>query len=185
MTDVVPSRQIVQQEEVRYRSAISEFTAFKLAQLNNHNAKKLYSIHSWHLNGFYALASGSTGPDGIFFLNHDIRIVGIGVYVNQVGSSLTTTIDIHKLTGGGVDAGTIFTTKPEVDTTAASGSYTHVRYDSETNAEDILQLPTGHTKPVFSGFDFLAGEALRFDIDTAMLGSEGFQVSLMYIPIAN
>lgn len=185
MTDVVPSRQIIQQEEVRYRSAVSEFVAFKIAQLNNHNAKKLYSIHSWHLNGFYALAAGSTGPDGVFFLNHDIRVVGIAFYVNQVGASLTTVVDVHKLTDGGVDAGTIFTTKPEVSTAAASGSYAHIRYDSESNAETVLQLPTGFTKPILSGYEFLAGEALRFDIDTAMLGSEGFQFSLMYIPISN
>lgn len=178
MTDIAPSRNLIQEEETAFRAAVSEATMTRIGALNNFHAKFQHNIHSWHLNGFYSFAQLGNGADGIFPILFNMTVVGFSYYNNLTGTSGTTTIDVHKLTGGGTDAGTIFSVKPSVTTTAANDTYTIYDQDAATT----LQLPTGHTLAVLSETDFDAGEALRLDIDSAMIGANNFQFSLMYRP---
>ena len=178
MSDVTGSRILIQEEEVSYRSALSEALFFRMGAVTNFISKKQYDTHSWMLNGVYALGAGSTGPDGVFTFLFDAEIIGISYYSGNAGSGGTTSLDVHWLSSGDTDNGSIFSTKPSVDSTASDGTYTS--RDIENNITH--SLPTGHTLAVLSKTTFNAGETLRMDLDTAMPAANNFQLSIQYRP---
>ena len=178
MTDISEARKNVTIEETQYRASVSEATMNKLGASVNFVNKRQNDKHSWHLNGPYRLGVGSTGPDGTFPCLFDMAITGFAYYSGQSGSAGSTTIDIHKLSGAGVDAGSIFTTLPEVDSTSADNSTTI--YDV-LNATTI-SLPTGHTLAVLNQTDFDAGDVLRLDLPTGMTGGSDFQFIIYFRP---
>lgn len=178
MTDVTEDRQIIQEEEVAFRAGVSEGTFTRMGGSINHIMKRQFDTHRWQLNQNYETLSSFSGPDGIFQFLWDVEVVGFGYYNGSTGISGTTTLDIHKLSSGGTDDGTIFSVKPAVDSTATSGSYTLYRQTDSTT----ISNPTGHTLAVLSSTTFDSGEALRLDIDAAMNGGQNFMFSLMYRP---
>ena len=179
MSNLSEARQDLELEDVAYRASVSEAVANKLGASINFINRRQYDTHSWHINGDYSTGTGSVGLDGIFVFLFDVEIVGFSYYVGNVGVSGTTTVDVHYLSGGVTDNGTIFSTKPSVTTTAAAGSYTSYNQDSSTT----LHNPTGHTLAVLSKTTFLAGEAVRLDLDATMSEANNFQFSIQYRPI--
>ena len=180
MTDIDPVRSpLVQQEEVEFRSSVSEATFTRIGQQINFISTFQNSRHSFNLNGNYALGLGSTGPDGIFPCLFNMEIVGFAYYNLQGGVSGQTTIDLHWLSNGDTDNGSIWSVQPSVDFNAADNSYTI--YDQANGATVVL--PTGHTLGVLNKTTFDAGDAIRLDLDDAMAGANGFQFLFMYRPI--
>jgi len=178
MTDVTEARIIIQEEETSFRSALSEAMFFRVAATLNLISKRQYDTHSFNLNGVYSMGVGSTGTDGIFTFLFDAEIVGFSYYNGTTGVSGTTTVDVHWLSGGTTDNGTIFSTKPAVDSTASNETYTSRNVaDSITNS-----LPTGHTLAVLSKTQFDAGDSLRLDLDATMAAPNNFQFSVQYRP---
>lgn len=178
MTNLTEAREDIELEDVAYKAAVSEAVATKYGQSINFINRRQLDHHAFLLNGDYASASGSTGTDGIFVFLFDVELVGFYYYCNQVGTTGTTTLDIHKLSGGGTDDGSIFSTLPSVDTTASNDSYT--LYD-QLNSTTVSN-PTGHTLAVLSTVNFDAGDALRMDVDATMGGANGFQLGVLYRP---
>lgn len=170
---------LIQNEETRFRSPTSESMFQRIGGAINHIMNRQYDSHAWHLNGLYSLFGiGVLGPDGIMPIMFDMEVVGYVMYQGTAGTSSSSIFDIHKLTGGGTDAGTIFSTKPAIDSTAASGSYSLI---DVVNSVDV-QLPTGHTKAVFSTVNFDRGEALRFDLDQAMPEARDLNFQILFRP---
>lgn len=178
MPEVSPARSNIFVEEVRYRSSVSEAVGTKLAGSINFINTFQYSVHSFSLNGPYSLLPTATGPDGVFPCLFNLELVGYIMYSGDGGSAGTTTIDLHRLTGGSTDAGSILTTKPSVDSTAASESYQFVDIANNTT----LSSPTGHTLADFNLLEFNAGDAIRLDLDSAMTGGENLNFQLMFRP---
>lgn len=180
MTDIAPTRlQIpLQQEEFRFRAPVSESTWTRASGLLNFQRERQIDGHQFNLNGRYQLFGVSQGPDGVMPCLFDMELVGYLLYNATGGTSGTTTIDLHRLTGGGTDAGTVFSTKPAVDSTASSGSYSFIRLDPAAT----LQLPTGHTAGVFSVTELDEGDALRFDLDTSMQNGENLAFTILFRP---
>ena len=178
MTDITGARNLIQEEETRFRAPNSESMYTRVGAATNFIMDFQYDSHPWHLNGPYSLFGNATGPDGVMPIMFDMTVVGYLLYNGETGTSGTTTLDIHKLSGGTSDDGTIFSTKPAVTTTAANGSYT---FRDEVNAV-TLSLPTGHTLAVFSSVDFDRGDALRLDIDAAMTGAANLNFQLLFRP---
>lgn len=179
MATITPARKNITVEETRYRASISEATMNKFGGAVNFVNERQNDKHAWHLNGPYSLGVGSTGPDGIFPCLFNMEIVGFAYFNGKTGSSGTTTIDIRKLDGAGVDVGSIFSTLPSVDSTAANNSTTI--YDV-INATTISS-PTGHTLGVLSTTQFNAGDVLRLDLNAAMIGANNFQFLIFFRPI--
>ena len=176
MANLQEARELVQSEEVQFRSAISEQLLSKIGANQNHIFLRQYDKHSWNLNGPYHLGVGSSGLDGVFPFLFDVEITGFWYYADTIGDG-TTTIDIHWLNAG--DQGSIFSTHPSVDATASDQSVTIYRQTDSTT----LSNPTGHTLAVLSKTQFSAGDSLRLDLDAAMTGASDFQFGIFFRPI--
>lgn len=178
MTDITPARKNVQTEEVDYRSPVSEATWTKIGGSTNFINDFQYDKHAWHLNGDLTGIQTFFGFDGIFPFLFDAEIVGFWYYITTVGSSGTLEVDVDWLSGGDTNNGTIFSTLPAIDTTAADGTYTLYRETDTTT----LSNPTGHTLAVLSKTDFDAGDALQLSVSTAQTAAEDFQFGIMFRP---
>lgn len=177
MADITPVRApLIQVEETAYRASVSEATLTRIGQLNNFIATYHHNRHDWNLNGDIAQALGSTGPDGVFTCLFNMEIVGYSIYHGQGGTSGQTIIDIHRLTSGGTDSGTIWTTRPQIDSTASDDAYGV--YDQLQDSAVVE--PTGVSLGDLLTTSFNAGDALRLDVDDVMAGSNNFQFTIMY-----
>ena len=178
MTDVTESRINIQEEEVNFRAAVSEGTFKRIGSSINFINLRQYDSHAFNLNGDYVLGVGSTGLDGLFSFLFDVELTGFSYGIGSAGASSSTIVDIHRITGGDTDAGSIFSTRPEIDSTAGDGTITIYRQTDSTT----LALPTGHTLGVLSTTEFNAGDALRFDLDQAMTESQDFFLRIFFRP---
>lgn len=178
MTDITDARTIIQEEETRFRAPVSESMFTRVGGAINFINNRQYDSHPWHLNGPYAQFGTAPGPDGVFPVLVDIELFGYIMYSGTTGVSGITILDIHRLSGGGTDNGSIFSTRPQISTAAANGSYSFINVIDSID----LALPTGHTKAVFSSTQFNAGDALRLDIDSAMSGAQNINFQLLFRP---
>ena len=183
MTDIVGQRLNISTEATDFRSAISESILQRVGASQNFINNFQIETHAFHGNGNYGVVLTSIGVfpavayDGYYLAPFNMEVMGVYITNGISGSSGTTTVDIHKLTSGGtVDAGTIFSTKPAVASTAANGTSGGIVYNASTVSTDNLPtagLPTGFTAPVFTSlpFNLDQGEILRADIDAVMGGT--------------
>lgn len=177
-TDVTPARENIFIEESDFQSPLSEAYGQKVGGSINFINNFQYDKHSWHLNGDLTGIQTFTNFDGVFPFLFNAEIVGFWYYIGTVGSSGNLTIDIDWLSSGGTNNGTIFSTNPQIQTTASNGSYTF--YD-QINSTTISN-PTGHVLGVLSKINFDRGDALKLTVDTAQVGSEDFQIGIMFRP---
>lgn len=183
MAEITPAKQNIFEEETQFRSSVNESVQQKIGGSINFINTRQYDKHEWNLNGNYPLGVGSTGLDGVFPFLFDVELTGFWYYAGDIGSSGTTTIDVHRITGGDTDAGSIFTALPSVDTTAADGSITI--YNAITSS--FLSNPTGHSSAAIdtgesNPLHLNSGDALRLDLDTAMLSANNFQFGIFFRP---
>jgi hypothetical protein len=178
MTDITSARINVQQEEVAYRASVSENTFSRIGSSINFINKRQFDVHELKLNGPYQIGVGLTGLDGLYIFPGDGEIVAMAGYNLINGSSGTTTIDIHRLTGPGVDAGSIFSTKPSFATTAGNDAYFLEDFLNSTT----VVTGTGITVPVLNITDFNAGDALRIDLDAAQNNAENCGLAIYFRP---
>lgn len=177
MADVTPARNNIDIKDVSFRSSVSSAVGNKIAAGLNFINTKHTDQHSFHLNGDVALLQQEQIGDGFYFAIFDMEITGYSLVSGRGGSSGTTTVDLHKVLADGTDNGTIFSTKPQIATSAADeSSQFRNLIDSNTGA------PTGHTLGVFSSTTIDQGEKLRFDIDSAMAGSENLTLTVYFRP---
>lgn len=182
MTDVVGIREpLMQQESVDFKSPVSEGTMFNIAQIANFNAVYQYAKKDWNVNGEVPLAEGSQGVDGLLSFFKGAEIVGYSIGLTVTGNANLTEIDVHRIDSAGVDQGTIFTTKPAVDSTAADNSASIFEYFD--GSENQLALPTGHTKAEFNTRVFSAGDSLRFDVDNVAGIARNLNFTIIFRPL--
>lgn len=178
MTDIADFRRNVQIEETEYKSAISESTAQKMGASVNFINNRQFDQHSFNLNGAYQLGVGSTGVDGIYPIIMNMELVAVTIYSIDAGVSGSTTFDIHWLSASGVDQGSIFSTKPSISSSAPNNSFGIKGL--------ITEVPdfggTGITLPVLSKTEFNVGNALRFDIDSAMSSAQNAGLTFHFRP---
>ncbi len=178
MSDITPSRNIITVEETKFRAAVSESTMTRIGATNNfihtyqHNAKEFF------LNGRYYIGNASTGIDGMYPILFNTEIIAISMFNLEVGTSGTTTLDVHWYDGTGSDQGTIFSTKPSISSTASNGSYMIKDLITPTDFGG-----TGLTLPAFNKTTFNAGDALRLDLDSAMDNARTCGMIIYFRPI--
>ena len=146
MADITPLRSNVTVEESRFRSAVSESYSFKIGSSVNFINEFQNNRHAWHLNGAYPTGIGSTGPDGIFVFLFNAELVGISFYNGKAGTTGQTVVDVHWLSGGNTDNGTIFTTPPQIDSTAVDDTY----FLKDLINDTVVIQPTGTVEPILN-----------------------------------
>lgn len=177
MTDISDARNIIQEEETRYRAPTSESMFTRMGAANNFIMNRQYDTHSFFINGNYTKASGQTGLEGLYVLQFDIEIVGVSLGNLVPGASGTTTFDIHLIDGGGTDQGSIFSLKPSITSTAGSNAYA-----AENYPQSVSQTASGVTLPTLSGVNYDQFDAFRFDVDSAMLNAENCFFNIHFRP---
>jgi hypothetical protein len=177
MADIADERSNIDENLAKFNSALSESFFFLLGASINFINKKQYDTHSFFLNGVYSPGAGSVNIDGFHVFQFDAEIVGISFGNAVLGTSGTTTMDIHKITNGGTDAGSIFGTKPSIISTAGNDSYAAESYETATSL-----APTGYTLPTVPNREFNQFDGLRFDLDSAMGEAENLFINIHFRP---
>lgn len=179
MADITPRRINIQQEEVKYRAAVSEATLSRVGASTNFINEKQYDSRGFFLNGPYGNSAGSTGVDGAWGILFDIDIVGIMMFNLVAGSSGTTTLDIRRWTATNTGNTSIFSTKPSITFSAPNNTYLFLDIANSTTLEDPV---LGRTMPVLSTTQLNAGDMLTMNIDAAMTGAENCGILIYYRP---
>jgi hypothetical protein len=182
LSNLVEARKDIALEDVAFRSSVSEAVGGKIGSSINFINRRQNDKHDWHLNGPYRLGVGSAGPDGIFVFPFAAEIVAHAFYSGTVGLSGTTEIAIKRLDVGGVVLGDMFFINPFVNSTSVSGSFSAYRWSDGVT----LALPTGHSiGTIFpdSNRFFTAGQGVRLDLISGMVGGKTLQFTIYYRPI--
>lgn len=136
--------------------------------------RNLYMEREFTINGFTdAIATyPATAVDGYLFFQYDATITSVWIYNLGNGTSGTTELDLKVGTSGGSFA-SILSTTGKVDSTAAANVY--------TDSGSVVSAQTGVTKPVISGANVSAGQALRLDLIQSMVGGANCGVIVHYV----
>lgn len=180
MADITPQRENIDEELANFNSALSEAFFFLLGGAINFINDRQYDTWSFFLNGRYDKAAGTTGLEGLHVFQFDAEIIGISFGNLVSGSSGTTTLDIHKIDGGGTDQGSIFTTKASIASTSSNNAYAAENFLTATT-----QTSTGLTLPAFlddAARQFNQFDALRIDIDSVMAEAENAFINIHFRP---
>ena len=186
MSDIARLRRNVQQEEVQYEAGVTEATWSKIGGainfINDRQTQKFeFGIIKLHAtsgsptyNGITTPFTNFGGPETFPF---NAEIIAVTCYHGDAGSSGTTELDLlWQPVNSATAFATIFSTTPKVASTAAAERY----FDSLGNNT----TPTGCTAPVLSKTTFNAGDKLRCDILSTMLGNpNGFILTIFFRPI--
>lgn len=183
MSDVTERRTNIQNEEIKYKAAVSEYTWRKIAAAINFINNKQYRVFEF---GFLKAISAVGTPTYRVFtapmvisdvepFPSDSEIVGIALQHGSSGSSGTTELDIEWTSDNGSSWASIFSTTPKVASTAPSDA----QFDTFGNAT----TPTGCTVPVLSKTTFAAGDILRCKALGLQAGNpNGFLIRIYYRP---
>lgn len=178
MTDVADAKSNIQIQDVQYKSSVSEAVGNKIAASINFVNNRQYDTHSFNLNGRYKLGESVLGADGIFPCLFDMEIVGVTMFNRVAGTSGTTELDIQWLDESNSNQGSIFSTTPKIDNTAAGYSYLIKNVLNDTDVE----LPVGAVSPILSKTEFNAGDALFLNITQAMGDAEDCSLLIHFRP---
>tara|TARA_R110002020_G_scaffold89116_1_gene218095 strand:- start:56 stop:583 length:528 start_codon:yes stop_codon:yes gene_type:complete len=156
MTDITGARKNLQIQELQTESGVSEATFQKLGSSVNFVNNFQNKAFEYKFMGPFRAISG--GEDGVRSLIFNAEIVGLSGYIRQSGTSGTTSIDIHSITGS-TDNGTVLSTPLSITSSTADGIvfFTELLTPNSSGG-------TGITLPVFSTTDFSAGQGFRVDL---------------------
>lgn len=184
MADLADERINIQQDEVKYRAAVSEVLLTRVGSAINFINNKQYKHFEF---GFLKAVGTAANPTYAKFspplvisdfeaFPTNSEIVGIEVEHDVTGSSGTSELDIEWSTQNSGTWSTIFSTTPKVASTAPNDA----QFDTFGNAS----TPTGCTVPVLSKSTFNAGDRIRCKCLSLMAGTpNGFKLTIFYRPI--
>lgn len=181
MADIVERRVIIQQEETKYRAAVSEATLSRVGAVTNFISKRQYDSRGFFLNGPYDTAAGSTGVDGAWGILFDIEIVGIMMFNLVTGGvpGTWTQLDIRRWTATNTGNTSIFSTKPRLSGSVPNNAYIFLDLLNNTTLESPI---LGATLPVMATTQLNAGDMLTMNLDTAMTGGQNCGILIYYRP---
>ena len=197
MAELPAERNNIYEEETRFKAAVSEAVGQKLGKSINFINMRQFDQQEATAAGRYGeviaalVAAGSASYPFEFCKRYvapvNMEIMGIAIQTGTVGSSSTTTFDIHLISANGAtDDGTVFSVKPAVTSAATSNRFGGYFYDPvDGSTVTFGSTPTGVTLGTFSSLPFPVdqGEALRFDIDAVMAGTpQGISLTLFMRP---
>lgn len=178
MADVPGRRDKLQEEEVDFKSGLSEQLFTKLAENQNFVFSRNMKTKEFQFNGPYRLGLGFPEFDGAFFVAQPMQIQFISGHNLRSGSSGTSTLDLRWFNNG-VDQGSFLSTKPSFDFNSPDDAY----FIQDVVTPSTIYTGTGITVPVASRTTFPAGSLILCKLDAAMAGAEGLTLSIDYVAI--
>ena len=178
MAELTPSREVLFEEDVAYKRALSEALLSRFGATNNFIAKFQTDIKEFKLNGSYSVATGITFFDGVASFFYNSEIVGINFYNGVSGVSGTTSFDLRYIDAAGVDQGTIMSTQASINSTSSNNSVGFENYETTTQI-----APTGVTLPVLNKTQFLEGESVYLVLTSSMVSAQNCGLTIFYRPI--
>lgn len=174
MADITPERINIQQEETKFRAAVSESTLSRVGAginfINNYQA----NLREFMINGPYHITTfPHLGAEALIRFPFPWEIVDLYICTGNVTSgSGTTELDVKWKPFNSGAYGTIFSTTPKFTSSAAT-----------FETVGIGQTKTGFTAPVLSKTTFAAYDQLRLDIISAVSQGEGTGIGIVFRPI--
>jgi hypothetical protein len=166
-------------EDINYNAANSEGTAGKMAGIMQFIKETYLLRFEFGAQGPYSsivtfpvLGHGMSEPFPFDAFIHNVWVIS-----NLKGTSGTTEVDIKLKSLGGSTWTSIFSITP--------------KFLSTSHDEDMIDalgkvttVPIGVTRPVLTGtpFNVNAGDRLRFDLISAMIGASDLSVKVDYRP---
>lgn len=176
-TPVPDSRNTIYEEDVKHRRSVSESIANRIAAVINFINNRQHDKHDWHLNGEYSVVQLLDVGDGVFICQEPMEIIGYHLYSGTSGGSGATIVDLRHISSDGTDNGTIFLTKPQVNSSSANKSFSHSNIRAASD-----EIASGHTKGVFSKTNFDRHDGILLKLDSAMSGGEDLQLTIYFRP---
>jgi hypothetical protein len=150
MVDLAAERAMIQEEETRFKAAVSEAVMQKFGKLGNFINTRQYDTKAFFLNGRYGQSTVPLhGIDGAYIFPFDATIFNVYIFNLVAGSSGTTELDVKRVTASGGAGSTIFSTTPKIAATAGANAYVGVGGSG-----------VGLTAPIFTG-----ASTTTFDVD--------------------
>ena len=178
MADISPARIIIQQEEAKYRAAVSEALMSRVGAVTNFISMRQYDSRGFFLNGPYSIVGTQTGVDGTWVVLYDVTLIGCAMFNLVAGSSGTTTLDVRRWTATNTGGSSIFSQKPSLASSTGNYAYVARNFDSGTN----IEYPAGATLPLLSVSDLDAGDMLTLNKDATQVGGQNCGLILFYRP---
>lgn len=168
MPIVPPARNNLFVEEIDYKSAVSEALMARFAGQTNFLNQRHFYQKQFFLNGFYEGAVGFDAVDGMEFFPFNAEIFDVCVFNIEKGLSGTTELDIKIRTSSGGAATSIFSTRPEIFSTAPDFTYffigqTNVNWTAPVLNSVITSPIDGKTV-----YNVNAGSAVQIDVISSM-----------------
>ena len=182
MAEVTPAKQNIQQEEVDFKSAVSEQLLTKIAASINFINNKQFCTFKFDFMGPFKPLSG--GEDGRLVFPFDAEICCLATSLRETGTDSVTTIDLHKINTSGVDQGSIF---QSFHTYNIPSLATNEKGFFRNYIDGTSVFPAG----TFGGTRgdmpdanrlFSAGESLRVDVVSSADGAKDLSVTVFYRP---
>lgn len=188
--DLTAARRLIQEEETRYRAAVSEAVAQKMGQTMNFISKRQYDVKDFRLNGPYDIvAAPQFAVDGIYVFPFDVEIINLTIYNFVPGSSGTTELDLKRATSSGGSWSSIFSVTPKITSAATDpdGAYglSYDIVDGTLGQTWNLNTPgTGVTMGQLTSapFNVDKGDAIRVDKITHMTGAQNCGLLVYFRP---
>jgi len=178
MTDLTAIKKNIQVEETQYKSSVSESTMQKIGSSLNFTNTYQYDTHSFLFNGAYTLGVGVIGADGVMPVLYNMEIVGITFFNLVSGASGTTQFDISWFNGINSNQGSIFSTKPLINSTSLNYSYGILDVVNST----AIKTGTGITIPTLIKTQFNQGDMITCTLDSSMSGAENAGILIHHRP---
>ena len=163
MANVPELKEYIQLESVLTREPLGEFLEQGMGGSINYLLTRNCFEQIFKINGNVRFFNGKLAVDDMWIVPFDCTILDVILYQKDPGTSGTTLVDITRGTSGGPFT-SIFSTKPSVNSTAASRSWCA-----------IGQTVTGFVAPVLVGspaaYYINKGDGLGWDIKTVQNGN--------------
>lgn len=139
---------------------------------NQLQVRNLVMERAFEANGLYSSAPmPQTGIDGLLIFNYNATITAIYIVSQTSGSSGITEYDVKLASPAGSFA-SILSVTGKIDSTAAAPIW--------TDSGSVVGAQTGVTKPALSTTAVSAGQALRFDILSGMVGASNASLIVQF-----
>lgn len=182
MTDIAGARNIIQSEETAANAAVSESTMNRVGGIANFISFFQHMTLNFTMNGRYRIGSLTTGLDGIVVLPFNCEIVGCSFSNAVSGSSGTTTWDVHLIDTDASDLGSMLSVKPSINSTSPNNAFGVTVFGDAAYSYDNSGAVAGVTIPTFSTVNINQGQAIRVDLDSAMVGAQNGKLTIYYRP---
>jgi len=173
MSDITPERILIQQEETKFRAAVSESTLSRVGANSNFINMYQANLREFMVNGPYGQAVvPHFGAESIIRFPFNWELIDLYIATGNLTTGAgTTELDIKWKPFSSGSYASVFSTTPKFTSAAAT---------FETCG--IGQAKTGFTAPILSRTNFDAYDQIRFDILGAVAEGEGCGIGLIFRP---